>query len=376
MMLAGIDINATCARGVTGPDGICARALNLDDHESELPMAISMEGRRPEAGSAGVALVRKYPHLACLDMLSYLGTDHTWRARRIRLDPNKALSLLLDKLRQPCAEVQTLAFTLPGYVSRPQAEQVMALARKARLPAAGSLSAFLALAMAAPANEPLPETVGVLDLDDHALSWALLKCTPDNLLVGASQNRASLGMRVWKGHLIDAIAESCIRHSRRDLRDSGSAEQMLYDQLDDVLDISGQGRLVEVVIRTAHWCQNLILQPQQVVDFCRGLVEKTLEEMMAVLDNKAVGFPRVLLVSAEAARLPGLVAALEGEMAGQARIVRLPLDAAARSAHQLAARFQRGSVATGHLADSLPLPRPKSSMASSPRVIPIAARDR
>src|SRR5207248_5445530 len=123
----------------------------------------------------------------------------------------------------------------------------------------------------------------VIDADDHALTCALLVSdrqeTPRALINESDEGdgpgdgptlsrvhaRAlpNLAVRAWKARLLDAVADRCIRHSRRDPRDSSAAEQMLYEQLDGVLDACWQEQPVEVAVQGEHWCQNLTLRPEE-----------------------------------------------------------------------------------------------------------------
>ncbi len=80
-----------------------------------------------------------------------------------------------------------------------------------------------------------------IDVDDHALSVCLLEFGKEKAQILASKAFPALGLQSWKTCLLDAIADTCVHHSRRDPRDCGSAEQMLYDQLDDVLEFTCQG---------------------------------------------------------------------------------------------------------------------------------------
>ena len=79
--LVGLDLNSSRIRAVSGPPGL-AQPLSFDGAEGELPLAISLEGRHPEAGRAGLALCRRLPHLACLDFLPCLGQPRQWTAGR------------------------------------------------------------------------------------------------------------------------------------------------------------------------------------------------------------------------------------------------------------------------------------------------------
>ena len=58
MSLVGMDLNASRARAVAGPSTQKLALLRLDGEHIELPLALSLEGRVPAVGHAGVALTR------------------------------------------------------------------------------------------------------------------------------------------------------------------------------------------------------------------------------------------------------------------------------------------------------------------------------
>ena len=62
--------------------------------------------------------------------------------------------------------------------------------------------------------------------------------------------------------------------SRRDPRDSGLAEQGLYEQLAMLFDAQAQDRLVQVAIQGKSWFQNLVVTPEETRAFCAPLVEE------------------------------------------------------------------------------------------------------
>jgi hypothetical protein len=354
MSFAGIELSAGCARAVHGGDGLGPQALSVDGDDRELPLFISMEGRRLEVGRAGRALRRQYPHLVCSSFLAVVGTDRQWRAGAHRLDAGKALGLVLDHMRPALAEQSAVVFTLPAYIKPTQAAIVLQAARKAKLPVLGSITAPLALVLAGGAERAPAGPRLVLDADDDAFSWSLVKTSADSAQLVHYRSVPALGVVQWKECLLDAVSSVCIHQSRRDPRDSGSAEQLLFDQLDDVFAMCGQGKMVEVVIRAAQWCQNLILQPQQVRMYCQAMVQEALVEVRAALAHLPNGPPSAVVVSADAAALPGLVDALKQETPPSTPVIALPPDAAARTALRFAGLFHRGQLAQGHIAATAP----------------------
>jgi hypothetical protein len=274
----------------------------------------------------------------------------------------------MEQLRPALAHTRAMVLALPAYLSPLQASQVVSLAQKAKLPVAGSVAAPLAMARTAFADQPWSGVALLVDVDDHALSWTTLRAGPEQFEVVDSKALLPLSLRDWKDCLVDAIAACCIRHSRRDPRDSGAAEQLLYDQLDDVLEAHSQDQTVEVIVRTATWCQNLFLQPQQIRTFCDPLVADAGEEIGAAFASAMPESLAVVLLTPAATRLPGLLATLQ-EAAGERVPVRqLAADAAALAAYHLAGRFRRGELPNFHADVCLPVP-------AAPRPMPRLAAD-
>jgi hypothetical protein len=376
-VLAGIDVNTTRVRAVQGPAQTAPRALPLEEARDELPMVLSLEGRHPEVGRAGAALCRLSPHLACLDFLAHVGEPREWVAGRHRIDPLKAVGLVLERLQPSCADIRGLVLVLPAYLARSQVNLLLPLVNKARLPLLGSVRAPLALALAAQTAEPWTGPALIVDVDDHALTASTVVADGEQLWVQAAQAWPPLNARAWKLRLLNQVADRCIRQSRRDPRDCAPAEQSLYDQIEDAFDRIGSGKMVELLIQTPNWFQNLLLRSEELASFCAGLVQESLKSIPSVLGQST---PAVVLISAAAARLPGLAAALQGcgrQMAVpvqdevqdtdfgedliEGRIepssgpTVLAPDAAARAAHVLAARSHDGDLPRGHLDLSLPL---------------------
>jgi hypothetical protein len=389
--LIGLDLNASRARAVAASPGQVPEALPLAG-EAELPLALALEGRVPEVGRPGLLLSRRAPHLACLDFLPHLGAPHEWSAGRHHLDAAQALSQVLDRLRPSCAAAQAVVLAVPCYLKEAQIELLVRLAEKARLPVCGWVAAPLAATLTAFAEQPWSGPALVLDADDHTLTWTALAVEFGQARVLESQSAPHLGLRAWKGRLLDAVADRCVRQSRRDPRDSAPAEQSLYDQLDTALDASRRGQIAELIVQMTHWGQNLLLRPDELAGICAPLVRQTLAELRALRPAVPLGVTPVLLVTAAAGRLPGLVTALE-EMVGprewpserqpegedfgeglldsdgpdRSAVSVLSPEAAAAAACDLAARWQRGELTRGPVSVA-PLPPPLPLDAGPARV--------
>jgi hypothetical protein len=356
MTLIGLDLNATRVRAEGGP-AEAAQPLALAGNEYEQPLVISLEGRDPVVGRAGLALCRRLPHLACLDFLAALGSARTWVAGRHRLDAARALTLVFKELKaaiqargKVARSKPSLALAVPSYLDPAQLAVLSTLVENMRWSPIGSVAAPLAAALAAFIEWPWSGNAAFVDVDDHALTLALVAEDRGYARVVGQRVLPQLNRLAWRNRLVDALSDRCIRHSRRDPRESASAEQMLYDQLDDVEEACCQGQLVEVLIQAAHWGQNLILQPREVAVFCsvfaRQVLSEILELVASVPDEAQLG---AVFLTAAASRLPGLQAEIEGSLGDRAPVSVLPADAVARTAHDLAARFQRGDLPAGHL---------------------------
>lgn len=377
-LLIGLDVNSTRVRAVSGTSNALARALALDGTEGELPLAVSLEGRRPEVGRAGLALCRLAPHVVCQDYLAALGGPREWQVGRHRLDAARLFTLVWQKIQSVCEGAKGLTLSLPSYVTAAQAAQLTQLAAKAKLPVFGSLTTPLAVTLAAHNQQAFTGLALVVDVDDHALSLAGVAVDDEQARLLGSHALPGLKSLAWTNAFINAIADRCVRHSRRDPRESAPAEQSLYEQLDDALDACRQGRTAELGIRAAQWFQNLLLQPEEIMAFSGRLVRQTVQAALQFLNEVAFQSPRAVLVTDAASRLPGLVAALGGLVEepaeppalqdgddfgedlfpaeqAQAGVIVLTADAPSRVAHEVAERMLRGALPREHLAASLPL---------------------
>ncbi len=377
--VVGLDLSSTRARAATAGQGRSARALSLDARNAELPLALALDGRAPEVGERGLTLCRKAPHWACVDFLHFLGERRHWGSGRCRVDASRALELVFARLRASLPEADTLALALPAYLTREQIDSIPRLAEKAGLPSHLWLSAALAAALSAAAEHPWDGPALVLDADDHALTWTAIGAGEGTLRILDVQALSRCGVTAWKEALLKAASDRCVRQTRRDPRDNGEAEQSLYDQLDAVLDGCGRGNIVDLVVRMTGLCQNLLFTPAEAAVRCASFVARALDEMNGLLGGAPC---RVVLVTASASRLPGLLAGLheavaswttaedepdeddfgagllDDETVGRVGVSVLSADAIARGACELAVRRARGEVPAGYLS-SAPFPPPQ-----------------
>jgi hypothetical protein len=389
--LVGLDLNATRARAVGGACDSEPLALLLEAQSEELPVALSLEDRHVEIGSPGLSLCRRLPHLACLDFLGCLGTDRQWFAGRHRLDAASALGIVLDHLRALLAGHHGVALALPAYLGIPQLDMAAAVAGRAKLPLLGIVPTPLAVALIAHAEQPWAGAALVADVDDHALTWSVVQIDGPQARLTATEAWPLLGMRAWREQLLDVLSDRCVRQSRRDPRDSGDAEQSLYEQIDPILDVCRQGRMAEAAVQTSQWYQNLIVQPAELATACAALRRQSVDAMRALQTaTLRPGGTSAILLTDAVARLPGLAAAIEAVVspppapqddagddfsAGlldamvveRASLYLLAADAVTRAAHALAGRWQRRELPPGRI-DGAPLLPPPSPDAGPPRL--------
>jgi hypothetical protein len=99
----------------------------------------------------------------------------------------------------------------------------------------------------------------------------------------------------------------------------------------------------------------LTLAPEELEQFCGPLARQAVEGMRQALARAhaavpAMALPDALWITADAARLPGLVALLAQHLPESAAVRPLPAGAAAVAAYVLADRLDRG-----HLDSAVPL---------------------
>jgi hypothetical protein len=381
-VLVGVDLNATRVRVIAGPAG-AGQVLPLDDQHADLPTAVSLEGRTPEVGRAGARICRRLPHLACVNFLTHLGSGRLWGSGRPLLTADQALAALLARLRSGTGHSDAVAVALPAYLTADQVRLTTDLAGQAHLPVVGVVATPFAAALAAHAEQPWSGIAIVLDADDHGLTWAAVAVEEGWARLLEARPVPQLGLRAWKESLLNAVADRCVRQSRRDPRDSATAEQALYDRLDGVLEGAWQGRLSELIVETTHWYQNAFLRPDEVAGACASLLRQALgltgSFWTAARGNGEV---RAVVLTAAAARLPGLLGALEdrldrlvvpfaGDLPDDAerppRVRVLDAEAVAGAVHELAERVCAGELAAGQV-EVAPLPSPRPADAGVARL--------
>src|SRR5262249_24956412 len=157
-------------------------------------------------------------------------------------------ALVLKQIVAGLPATQAIALAVPGYLTRPQVMELGRAAEQARLPLACSVAAPLAAALAAYQQQASSGTTVVLGTEDRARTLTLVVPDKDRVQVLDRENYPQVGLRAWRERLLDAVADRCIRRSRRDPRASSEAEQALWEQLDGVFAACAQGRLADVSI--------------------------------------------------------------------------------------------------------------------------------
>lgn len=380
MPLVGLDINSTRILAVNGPAGSWPRPMSIGGTQAELPMALSLHGACPEVGRAGLKLCRRAPHLACVNFLPQVGGPAQWGTGPKRLDAADALTRVFKLIQEACTEEEALVMCVPSYLEPVQAGLVRALASAAGLPVLGSLAAPLAVALAAYTDLPWAGLAVALDVDDHALTCSVIDVNDKEAVIKQEHSFPQWNSRAWKEKLLDAVSNLCVRHSRRDPRYSAQAEQMLYDQLDGAQTANRDAQMVEFIIQGDNWFQNLIVQAEEVKGFCSLLARQAADGIRAFLTSNNVTRPiRVLLATESAARLPGMVEALQSGFGKQTRTTIAQPEAAALATHDLANRLLQGSLEKGHYGSKVPFYKIHQALTLGrihQRVIPLRTAER
>ncbi len=378
----GIDLTASRARaeGVGGK----SRPLVLDDPDVELLLSVSGERRTAEVGRAGLALCRKLPHLVCSNVLPSLGPSREWRVGRHALIAEAALGLVFDKLRAPVtAETDAIALALPVYLGPAQVTRVGVTAGRSKLPLKGTAVSALALAAnrapallgsKPPAPEPTdaaddwvvplrpttggPCSVLVIDADEFATFAAIVSVEPESVRTVGSAVWTRLAVKAWKDRLVDAVSDRCVRLCRRDPRDSAEAEQALFEQLDDALDRTRAGPRLSLCVRTAHWFQDVVQQPEEFEAHCSALARLAGDSVRDFTNGIGLAEPpRAVWLTDAAGRLPGLMRAVHANTPEGTAVEVLPPNAVACAAAALVPRWLAGELPRAHLDSVIPLPQ-------------------
>lgn len=376
MSLVGLDLNASRARAVAGPSTQKLALLRLDSDRVELPCAISLEEKQPRVGRAGFALTRARPHLACLDFLPHLGNGRTWAAGPHSLDADAALDLLFAALQKAIGRPTGVACALPAYLDETQIVRLYRLAAETRMPLVGSITAPVAAVLASPVIH-LPacvmDLVLVIDCDGYALTWSVVERSQGQLRLRMTQPATHLGRSIWIRKLLDGVAQRCVRHSRRDPRESAATEQAVYEQVVALLD-QGVSRVAQLNIQGPGWFSNLMLQAEDLAAMVTPLLRQFLVDLDSTLATvESLGTLACVVVTHSAAGLPGVVSTVQARLQSRPRpailidadeeedygeqlvntaipemVHVIGADALSATAYELAARIGRNEFPRGH----------------------------
>jgi hypothetical protein len=363
----GFDLNSTRLRAMSAEAGRPPRPVVLDEPLDDLPLAVSLESRAPEVGRAALGLERRTPHLAAFDFLNDINVPRKWEAGRHALTASELLTLVIARLRPVVPRSDNTTLALPVYLTPAKVTALVHVMDRAKLPVRGSLLLPLALIAASDLPERRPSQILVIDCDDHAFTGSLVQIEAHQARLLSTTVQPRLNLRAWKDRLLGGISDRCVRVCRRDPRDSGGAEQALYEQIDGALDQVRQAQRVELVVRSTHWYQNLIFSGDDFAGFCAGLLKPALGAVRDLLQSAAPEPPQAVWLTHAAGRLPGLSAALHQNMAERTGLAVLPPDAGARAAVTMAGRWARDEMPRTHLDAVVMLPEAPARDSAPPQ---------
>lgn len=372
----GIDLTASRARAEAV--GEKSRALVLDAPDEELALFVAGDRRSPEVGRAGFGQCRKLPHLVCSNFLPAIGQAREWKLGRHTLTAETALGLTFDKLRPlVTGESDAVAAALPAYLTPSQVTRIGAAAVRSKLALKGTVVGALALAAdraaglldgktAAAAADwvvPLrpgasgPGAVVVLDADEFAVSAVLVSVDREHARAVGGAAWPRLSVKAWKDRLLDAVSDRCVKLCRRDPRDSAEAEQLLFEQLDEAFDRARAGQRIGLTVRTAHWFQDIVQQPEEFEAQCSALVRLAGESVRDFVTGIGLAEPpRAVWLTDAAGRLPGFIRAVHANTPESTAVEILPPNAVAAATAALVPRWLAGALPRAHLDSTIPLP--------------------
>jgi hypothetical protein len=402
MSVVGLDWNATRALAVLGAAGGYALPVSLEPPSAELPMLLDLAGAQPIVGGAARRRCRTSPHQICHGFLAHLGaparTAPAWKIGRRPLDAEQAAGHVWQKLHGLCRSAKGVVLAVPGYFQPAQAELLRALGTRNKVAVLGSVPLPLAAALAGHVQHVWSRAVLVVDVDDHALTVALVLAGQDRAHLVETRAFPSLGLRAWQDRLINAFSDLCVWQTRRDPRDAPPAEQGLFDQLDALIDACLRRHPIQLAVQSSQWYHHLLVQSEQTLAFCSPLASQAAREVEA-LGNipPADEAPPAILMTHQAGRLPGLRGLLTAlaqawaespdaqpirprtpapaaaddfgedllfddapESVEHAAVAVLAPEGPARAAHSLAEALRIGQPTRGHLASVAPLPLAES----------------
>jgi hypothetical protein len=212
-----------------------------------------------------------------------------------------------------------------------------------------------------------PGGVVIVDTDEFALSAAVVGVDREAAKLVASAAWPKVGAKAWTDRLLDAVSDRCVRQCRRDPRDSADAEQALFEQLDGALEKARAGQRASLTVRTAHWFQDLALQPEEFDAHCAALARTAAEAVGELIAGAGLPVPpRAVWLTHAAGRLPGLGLAVHQNTPEGTAVEVLPPGAVAHAAAALVPRWLAGELPLTHLDTVIRLPPDATARAQGP----------
>ncbi len=375
----GLDVTASRAVAAAVIAGQ-PRPVPLGGEVADLPLVLALDRRPATVGWDGFRLLRRRPHQTASGFLPLVGQGRAWGT----VTADAALALSFDAVRKPlAAETDAAVLALPGYLTAGPAAAVVDLAVAARLPLAGAVAAPLALVArhahllttdtavpmaleagggradgVVPFRPPTaggPSWVLVVDADEYALSAAAVAVEPGGVAVAGGGCWPRLSLKAWTDRLLDALSDRCVRQCRRDPRDSADAEQAVFEQLPAVLDLWHAGRPAAVAVRADRWYQDLHPTPDDAAGWCDALARPAADAVAELARGIDRPFPpRAVWLTHAAARLPGLIPAIQAAFPDRVPVLGLNPWAVCDAAAALAPRWRAGELPRAYLDAVLP----------------------
>lgn len=250
-------------------------------------------------------------------------------------DARTAADLAWHQLRQLRETVgdHSLLLAVPASFERAQLALLLGLCRAAQLQAVGLVDS----AVAAAVSRSRPGSVLHVDVQLHRFWLTRLEAAAELRRVSGSDLAKPGLTAVWDA-LASAIGEQFVRQTRFDPLHSAAVEQALYDQLPTWVRETDAvpSRTLELVVG------GRVHRAQVARETLHAALAPLLRRMVAALQTDVTPQTQ-LLISARAAEVPGLVAALRELGAAQLEV--LPDDAVARGAAMHAERIRSEQAA-------------------------------
>jgi hypothetical protein len=303
--------------------------------EPDSPGVALFEGEAVLVGAAAAARERLLPRAVHDRFWDPLGIEPLGARFPPGLRHADVAHAHLRSLRDALPEApDAVVIAVPGFWERPALGLLLGVARSAGLQVAGLVDAAVAAAAGvAHAGELLH-----LDLTRH-------RSVLTRLREGAAVERVEVahfegsGLLAAERALIEAIARRFVLETRFDPLHSGASEQALHDGLPGWLAALHREETCPASLEAGRRRHAIELSRSALASDLDPLY-RTLLRQVAAVATQATG---LLLVSARAARLPGLLERLRGE--GGRELIELPHDAAVSAALRFRARIAQAGEA-------------------------------